>query len=50
MLRKILTWASVACLAFYLISDPSSAGHAVHAISAALAHAGSSLGSFVGSL
>lgn len=49
MTRKLLGWAVVAFLAYYLFSDPTGAGHAAHSLLHGLAHAGNSLAAFVSS-
>ena len=50
MLRKILGWAIVVFIAFYLVSDPSGAGGTVHHLVNGLHSAGTSLSRFVSSL
>jgi hypothetical protein len=50
MLRKILGWAIVVFIAFYLVSDPGGAGATVHHIANGLHSAGTSLATFVSSL
>jgi hypothetical protein len=50
MLKKVLGWAIVVFIAFYLISDPNSAGGTVHHIVNGLHSAGTSLAKFVSSL
>jgi hypothetical protein len=49
-LKKILGWAAVAFVIFYLITDPTGAAHAVSSITALLKTAGSSLETFFNSL
>lgn len=47
MTRKLLTWAVIAFIAFYVISDPHAAAHAARGALTALHSAGTSLSTFV---
>lgn len=49
-LRQIVSWAAVAFVAFYLITQPSSAGLVVHDILNGLRNAGDSLATFFNSI
>lgn len=49
-LKIILAWASIAYIAFYLATAPSSAAHFIYALAAALRAAGNALASFVNSI
>ena len=49
-LKKIVGWAVVVFLAWYLILQPASAGHVVHSLFGLLQHAGSSIATFLNSL
>ncbi len=50
MLKKIITWAIVIFLAFYLITQPAGAANAVDGLLNLLRDAGNSLATFVNSL
>lgn len=50
MIRRIAIWAAVAFAAYYLITDPSGASHAVHGALHGLRSAGTSLSRFVSGL
>lgn len=50
MARKLLTWAVIAFIAFYVVSDPAGAAHAARGALAALHSAGTSLSTFVSSV
>lgn len=49
-LKQILSWAAIAFVAFYLVTQPAAAGHFVHSILNGLKSAGNSLASFFNSL
>jgi hypothetical protein len=49
-LRRILGWAVVIFIAFYIFTQPAGAADAVHGIFHLLAEAGNSLAAFVNSL
>lgn len=49
-LRRILSWAVVAFVGFYLVVHPDSAGHFVHSILDGLKSAGNSLAAFFNSI
>jgi hypothetical protein len=46
VLKKVLGWAVVAFLAFYLVTQPVAAGHTAHSILDGLKTAATSLGTF----
>jgi hypothetical protein len=50
MLKKIITWAIVIFLAFYLITQPTGAANVIHGLVDLLRDAGNSLATFVNSL
>ena len=50
MLKKILTWAIVIFIVFYLATQPVGAANAVHNLFDGLKHAGNSLATFFNSL
>lgn len=50
MLRKVITWAIVVFIVYYLVSDPGGAAGAVHHIFNGLHSAGNSLSRFVSAL
>jgi hypothetical protein len=50
MVRKVLTWAIVLFIVYYLVSDPSGAAGAVHHALNGLRSAGNSLSRFVSNL
>lgn len=50
MLKRILTWAIVIFIVFYLATQPVGAAHALHSAFTGLHHAGTSLSTFVNSL
>lgn len=50
MITKILGWAVVIFVAFYLFTDPAGAAGAVHGLLGGLKGAGNSLATFVNSL
>ena len=49
-LKKVVGWAIVVFLAWYLFTQPAAAGHAVHNLFGLLQQAGSSVATFLGSL
>jgi hypothetical protein len=49
-IKKIVGWAVVVFLAWYLITQPTAAGHAVHNLFSVLQRAGSSVATFLNSL
>jgi hypothetical protein len=50
MLKKIITWAIVIFLAFYLLTQPQGAANAINGLLGLLKDAGNSLATFVNSL
>lgn len=50
MLKKILTWVAVIFVVFYLITEPTSAGHLISSAFSGVKAAGASLATFVNSL
>ena len=50
MLKKIITWAIVIFLAFYLLTQPTGAANVIHGMLNLLKDAGNSLATFVNSL
>ena len=50
MLRKIITWAIVIFLVFYLLTQPQGAANVINSILNLLKDAGNSLATFVNSL
>jgi hypothetical protein len=50
MMRKIITWAIVIFIAFYLLTQPHGAANAIHGLLTLLKNAGNSLATFVNSL
>jgi hypothetical protein len=50
MLKKVITWAIVIFVIYYLVADPSSAANVVHSALKGLTSAGKSLANFVSSL
>jgi hypothetical protein len=49
-LKSVLTWAIVIFIAFYLVTQPTAAGHTVHNLLSGLKSAGNSLATFFNSL
>ena len=49
-LKQILSWAAIAFVAFYLVTQPTAAGHLVHNILDGLKSAGNSLATFFNSI
>ncbi|HEV2374852.1 MAG TPA: hypothetical protein VGS19_22170 [Streptosporangiaceae bacterium] len=49
-IKKILTWAIVIFLAYYLVTKPTGAANAVHNLFNLLKSAGNSVASFLGAL
>ena len=49
-IKKVAGWAVVVFLAWYLFTQPTGAGHAVHNLFTLLEHAGSSIATFLNSL
>jgi hypothetical protein len=49
-IKQILSWAAIAFVAFYLVTQPASAGHFVHSILDGLKTAGNSLATFFNSI
>jgi hypothetical protein len=49
-LKQILSWAAIAFVAFYLVTQPAAAGHFVHTILDGLKSAGNSLATFFNSI
>jgi hypothetical protein len=47
MLKKILTWAGIAFVVYYLVTNPSGAAHVVDGALDWLKSAGNSLGAFL---
>jgi hypothetical protein len=50
MLRRVITWAAMAFVVYYLATQPSGSAHFVHGVFNWLHHAGNSLATFVNSL
>jgi len=50
MLKKVITWAIVIFVVFYLATQPTSAAHIIHNAYNGLHNAGTSLAKFVNSL
>jgi hypothetical protein len=50
MLKKIITWAIVIFLAFYLLTQPTGAANVINNLLGFLKDAGNSLATFVNSL
>jgi hypothetical protein len=50
MLKKVITWAIVVFIVYYLVSDPGGAAGVVHHAFHGLAGAGNSLSRFVSAL
>ena len=50
MLRKVLAWAVVIFIIYYLATNPSGAAHALHAAFNGLKSAGNSMSRFVDKL
>lgn len=48
--KKIVTWAVVLFIAYYLFTQPTGAGHAMHSLLNGLKSAGNSLATFISSL
>ncbi len=48
--KKIITWAVVVFLIYYLVTQPQGAGHAIGSILGWLKNAGSSLATFLNSI
>jgi hypothetical protein len=49
-IKKVVGWAIVVFLAWYLFTQPTGAGHAVHSLLNLLQQAGSSIATFLNSL
>lgn len=49
-LKKILTWAAIAFVIFYLVKQPDSAANVVQTVAGGLGSAASSLSTFVNNL
>jgi len=49
-IKKILTWAAIAFVIFYLVSQPSSAANVVQTVAGGLGSAADSLSTFVNNL
>ncbi len=49
-IKKIAGWAVVVFIAWYLVTKPAAAGHAVHNLFNLLKQAGSSIATFLNSL
>ena len=50
MLKKIITWAIVIFIAFYLLTQPAGAANVIHGLLDGLKNVGNSLATFVNSL
>lgn len=50
MLKKVLGWAAVAFIAFYILTHPAAAGHTTHNLIGGLRTAGNSLATFFSSI
>lgn len=50
MLKKIITWTIVIFLAFYLVTQPTGAAHAMDGLLNLLKNAGNSLATFLNAL
>lgn len=50
MLKKIITWAIVIFVAFYLITQPTGAANIIHGLLNLLKDAGNALATFVNAL
>jgi hypothetical protein len=50
VLRKVITWAVVIFIVYYLATDPSGAAHALHSAFNGLKSAGNSMSRFVNKL
>jgi hypothetical protein len=50
MPKKILTWAAVAFLVFYVVRDPHGAATTTKTIGSAIANVGAGFGSFLSSI
>ncbi len=50
MLRKVITWAIIIFIIYYLATDPTGAAHALHSAFNGLKHAGNSMSQFVNKL
>jgi hypothetical protein len=50
MLKKIITWAIVIFIAFYLLTQPAAAGKVIHSLLDGLKNVGDSLAAFVNAL
>jgi hypothetical protein len=50
MLKKVITWAIVVFIVYYLVSNPHGAAGTVHGVAHGLRSAGASLSKFVSSL
>jgi len=48
--KKVITWAVVIFLAYYLVTQPTGAGHVMHNLLNGLKSAGNSLATFISSL
>lgn len=49
-MKKVLTWAVVVFLVYYLVTQPHGAGHAIGTVLSWLKSAGSSLATFLNSI
>lgn len=50
MVRRILMWAGIIFVVYYVATSPTGAGHFVHGVFNWLGHAGHSMSIFVNSL
>lgn len=50
VLRKVITWAIVVFIIYYLATDPTGAAHALHGAFSGLRSAGNSMARFVNQL
>jgi hypothetical protein len=50
MLKKLIAWAVVVFIAFYLITEPARAASTVHDLKNGLDHAANSIATFIDSL
>jgi hypothetical protein len=48
--KKVITWAVVIFIAYYLVTKPTAAGHTMHNLLNGLKSAGNSLATFFSSL
>ena len=49
-MKKVITWAAIIFVVFFLVTQPTSSGHLINSAFNGLRHAGTSLASFVKSL